>query len=108
MNIDNTIDALEQRMQGTAGTQLYRIAIEDQYMEQLKVRRKKTGVTHHVLWCLSLGDLNGQAQRISFYGYRIVDVIKKAQQWAGVPPRTRAKRKNGHAGADEQQPQAQV
>lgn len=88
MNIDKTIEALESGYQAPT-TAMYKVQMEDQYMEQIRVRRKKTGVTHHTLWCFSIGE-TGAAPAV-FYDHKPSGAIKKALAWRGLPTSSRKK-----------------
>lgn len=96
--IDEVIDSLAAGYQNPQVSFGYTM-VEDQYMEQVKVRRKTVGQTQHKLCCLSIGEMGGQMA--SFYGYKLSDCIKKALEWRGLP--TKSKR-GSRAPA---QPQAQ-
>lgn len=66
--------------------------IEDKFMDKdpVKVRRKQTGVTHHKLTYLCVGEL-GQAPAATFYGHKLTDCIKKALAWRGLPTTSKGK-----------------
>ena len=74
MNIDKSIDALESGYTNPQ-TALYRTEIEDQYMEQLRIRRRTKDVSHQRLWCFSIGEA-GQAPAV-FYDYVPSRAVKK-------------------------------
>lgn len=82
MNLDKTIEAIESGMQSPQ-TMLYRTAIEDKHMEQVHLRRRATGVSHHQVWVFSIS-WQGAAAPAMFYGYKPTDAIKKAAAWRGV------------------------
>lgn len=88
MNVDKTIESLEGGYASPI-TMLYRVQMEDQHMEAIRVRRKKTGVTHHVLWCFSIGEAG--AQPAVFYDHKPSGAIKKALAWKGLPTSSRKK-----------------
>lgn len=87
MNIDKTIESLESGFQNPT-TALYKTLIEDKYMEQIQVRRRKSGQTHHQLWAISLGEM-GQQPSVVFYGHTPAQAIKKALTWKGLPTSSR-------------------
>lgn len=94
MNVDLTMQELEERCQFTApATSLCRVVVDDQYLKQIQVRKKRGSQdTYSLLWCLSLGDTSTPDNRASFWGNTIIEVVKKAQKWAGIPTKTRNKR----------------
>lgn len=79
--IDDRIDALQQGFQNpqlTSGTTW----VEDAQMEQLKIRRKNAGQTHHKLFYLSIGE-NGQPPAL-FWGHKFTDCLIAAEKWRGT------------------------
>ncbi len=75
------------------------VMVEDQYMEQIKLRRKQAGLAQHKVCVLSISEM-GQPGA-TFYGHKLSDCIKKALEWRGLP----TKMKRGHK--DNGQPEAQ-
>lgn len=90
--IDDVLASLEVGFKNPR-TMLYRVTVEDKFMNQLQVRRQQAGLTHHRLWCLSLGETGEDAYTETlFYGHRPSDCIKKAQTRLGLPTVTRRKK----------------
>lgn len=90
--IDDVLDQLATGFQNPQ-VSFSSIMVDDQYMEQIKVRRKATGVAQHKLVVLSIGEMGAQAAQ--FYGHRLSDCLKKALEWRGLPTKNRRASKNG-------------
>lgn len=90
--IDDTFTAIAHGFQNPS-VALYQTVLEDKQMEQFKVRRKQTGVAHHQVWAIQVGEM-GQSPMAVFYGNKASDCIKKALQWRGLPTTSRGQ-KNG-------------
>ena len=84
--IDDVFTSLEAGINNPS-TSLYRVLVEDKYMETVKVRRRDASLTHHPLWCLSIGETG--AQPAMFYGHNPTQCIKAALGWKGLPTKTR-------------------
>ena len=87
--IDTVLTALEQGYSDpivAAGTSW----VSDNDMENLHVRRKKTGVAQHRLWYLSITE-SGKTPT-TFWGHRISECLKKALIWKGLPPTNKRKK----------------
>ena len=82
-------DVLEQISAGYQNPQVSFgfMMIDDQHMEQMKLRRKVTGVIQHRICALSVGEIGGQL--VTFYGHRLSDCIKKALEWRQLPTKTK-------------------
>lgn len=89
MNIDKTMESLEVGFQNPA-VALYRTLLEDQYMEQVGVRRRGKQ-ERYSLWAISLGE-TGQQPTAIFYAHKASDAIKKALAWRGLPTVSRGPR----------------
>ncbi len=61
--------------------------VPDAQMEQLNVRRKKSGQEQHRLFYLSVGE-TGQ-QLTTFWGHRFNDCLLKALAWRGLPTKSK-------------------
>ncbi len=94
MNIDKTIDGLEQGFQNP-DIILKRVSIPDDKMTEYGLRRKTKEVTEHWVWMLSVGE-RGQAPTVWFLDHKVKGVMLKAMDWRGIPRVTRTK-KNGAA-----------
>lgn len=79
--IDDRIDALQQGFQNPQLT-IGNTWVADDQMEQLQVRRKKSGEAQHKLFYLSIGELGG-APAI-FWGHQFTDCLVKAEKWRGT------------------------
>jgi hypothetical protein len=94
--IDDRLDALQQGFQYptlSIGTTW----VEDAQMEQLQVRRRNAGQTHHRLFYLSLGETNQQPT--TFWGYKFTDALEKAEKSRGTYVKhTKGPRKAAAAG----------
>lgn len=94
--IDDRIDAIQQGFQNPAVSSGIHW-VEDAQMEQLQVRRKVAGQTHHRLWYFSVGE-HGQ-QPTTFWGHRFTDALEKAEKWKGTYVKnTKGPRKQPAAG----------
>jgi hypothetical protein len=94
--IDDTIAAIAtgfQDPQVTSGT----MWVADEQIEELGVRRKKSGEPRHKLWYFSVGE-TGQQPAV-FYGHKFTDALKKAMKWRGMETKTKRgpKAANGQA-----------
>jgi hypothetical protein len=89
--IDDVIDQISNCYKNPS-VSISTVLIEDQYMEQIQVRRKGQN-EQHKMFVLSVGETGTSPAQ--FYGYRISDCIKKALAWRGMPTKTkRGPRKN--------------
>ena len=89
--LDDTFAQIENGFQSPA-TSLYKTLIEDKYMNQIGVRRTQTGLTHHPVWVMTVGE-QGQPPVVTFYGRKPTECIKKALQWRGLPTASKGKNK---------------
>jgi hypothetical protein len=90
--IDDVLSSIENDLPAPS-TALYRVVIEDKVMDQIRVRRKSAGATHHTLWALQVGT-TGQSPAAVFYGHKPSDCLKKALEWRGLPSSKPRPRKN--------------
>lgn len=88
MNIDKVMKDLENGFTNPQTT-LYRVTVEDNFLEQIRLRRRRTGVTHHTIWAFSIGE-PGQTP-VCFYGHRPSVCIKAALEWRGLRTSSRGK-----------------
>lgn len=95
--IDDTFTAIGQGFQNPS-VALYQTMLEDKQMEQFHIRRKQTGVTHHQVWAICVGEM-GQQPTAMFFGHKPSDCIKKALEWRGLPTKSRTGKNGAQATA---------
>jgi len=80
MNLGKNMEELEVGVTHP-GTTLRRIYLEDTQLNSYGLKRLKgtTGASHHLVWCLSVGEMGGQ--QTHFYGHKPEDCFKKAEIW---------------------------